>query len=127
MRWSAIRWTRAVCLSARAGRRQWLLYVNYFGIASDDLLAEVKRRWPRVIFDNTQAFFSAPRMDADSYNVYSCRKFVGVPDGAYLVHTGLTDGIYPADTSWQHAAFLFRCIDESVNSAYGDSLDNEPL
>lgn len=44
-------------------------------------------------------------MDADSYNVYSCRKFVGVPDGAYLVHTGLTDGIYPADTSWQHAAF----------------------
>ena len=91
----------------------------------DDLLAEVKRRWPRVIFDNTQAFFSAPRMDADSYNVYSCRKFVGVPDGAYLVHTGLTDGIYPADTSWQHAAFLFRCIDESVNSAYGDSLDNE--
>ena len=89
------------------------------------LLAEVKRRWPRVIFDNTQAFFSAPRMDADSYNVYSCRKFVGVPDGAYLVHTGLTDGIYPADTSWQHAAFLFRCIDESVNSAYGDSLDNE--
>lgn len=43
-------------------------------------------------FDNTQAFFSAPRMDADSYNVYSCRKFVGVPDGAYLVHTGLTTG-----------------------------------
>ena len=29
------------------------------------------------------------------------------------------------DTSWQHAALLFRCIDESVNSAYGDSLDNE--
>ena len=86
------------------GDGEWLLYVNYFGIASDDLLAEVKRRWPRVIFDNTQAFFSAPRMDADSYNVYSCRKFVGVPDGAYLVHTGLTDGIYPADTSWQHAA-----------------------
>ena len=47
------------------GDGEWLLYVNYFGIASDDLLAEVKRRWPRVIFDNTQAFFSAPRMDAD--------------------------------------------------------------
>ena len=44
------------------GDGEWLLYVNYFGIASDDLLAEVKRRWPRVIFDNTQAFFSAPRM-----------------------------------------------------------------
>ena len=76
-----------------------------FGIASDDLLAEVKRRWPRVIL-TTPRRFSAPRMDADSYNVYSCRKFVGVPDGAYLVHNnGLTDGIYPADTSWQHAAF----------------------
>ena len=48
------------------GDGEWLLYVNYFGIASDDLLAEVKRRWPRVIFDNTQAFFySAP---------YGCRQ-----------------------------------------------------
>ena len=37
-----------------------------------------------MIFDNTQAFFSAPRMDADSYNVYSCRKFVGVPDARTL-------------------------------------------
>ena len=72
------------------GDGEWLLYVNYFGIASDDLLVEVKRRWPRVIFDNTQAFFSAPRMDADSYNVYSCRKFVGVPDGAYLVPVSYT-------------------------------------
>lgn len=42
------------------GDGEWLLYVNYFGIASDDLLAEVKRRWPRVIFDNTQAFFQRP-------------------------------------------------------------------
>ena len=25
------------------GDGEWLLYVNYFGIASDDLLAEVKR------------------------------------------------------------------------------------
>ena len=107
------------------GEGEWLLYVNYFGIATQEALAEVKRRWPRVIFDNTQAFFAAPLMDADSYNVYSCRKFIGVPDGAYLVHAGLTDGQYPADTSWQNAAFLFRCIDESVNGAYADSLANE--
>lgn len=107
------------------GEGEWLLYVNYFGIAAQDMLAEVKHRWPRIIFDNTQAFFASPLMDADSYNVYSCRKFIGVPDGAYLVHTGLTDGKYPADTSWQNAMFLFRCIDESVNSAYADSLDNE--
>ncbi len=78
------------------GDGEWLLYVNYFGIASDDLLAEVKRRWPRVIFDNTQAFFSAP---------YGCRQLQRLflpqvrrrADGTYLVHTGLTDGIYPAE------------------------------
>ena len=90
------------------GDGEWLLYVNYFGIASDDLLAEVKRRWPRVIFDNTQAFFSAPRMDADSYNVYSCRKFVGVPDGAYLVHTGLTDN--SADSG------IFACVGDRAEA-----------
>lgn len=104
---------------------EWLLYVNYFGTASPQTLQEVKRRWPRLILDCTQAFFCRPLPDADSYSVYSCRKFFGVPDGAYLIHDGLAPADYPPDSSWRSAGFLLRCIDENTNSAYADSMENE--
>ena len=40
-----------------------------------------------LIIDNTQAFYEPPRKGA--YNVYSCRKFFGVSDGAYLIKEGI--------------------------------------
>ncbi|MBO7933461.1 hypothetical protein J6358_27390 [Burkholderia pseudomallei] len=66
---------------------EWLLYVNYFGVCErhvDDVL----RRHPpdRVLIDNAHALFSAPRRCLAT--LYSPRKFVGVPDGGYLV-TGM--------------------------------------
>lgn len=106
---------------------EWLLYVNYFGTAPKELLDRVKTAFDRVIFDNTQAFFAPPRMDGDSYNVYSCRKFLGVADGAYLIHKGLRARAYPADSSWQRAGYLLKCLDTSTNEAYADSLQNEDL
>lgn len=106
---------------------EWLLYVNYFGTAPKELLDRVKTTFGRVIFDNTQAFFASPRMDADSYNVYSCRKFLGVADGAYLIHKDLQARPYPADSSWQRAGYLLKCLDTSTNEAYPDSLRNEDL
>ena len=106
---------------------EWLLYVDYFGTAPKDLPDRVKKTFGRVIFDNTQAFFAPPRMEEDSYNVYSCRKFLGVADGAYLIHKGLQARPYPADSSWQRAGHLLKCLDTSTNEAYADSLNNEDL
>lgn len=106
---------------------EWLLYVNYFGTAPRALLDRVKQTWDRVIFDNTQAFFAPPRMDGSSYNVYSCRKFLGVADGAYLVHKGMQARAYPSDSSWQRAGYLLKCLDTSTDAAYADSLENEEM
>ena len=60
-----------------------VLLVNYFGIMSDRRMRELASRYKNVIIDNSQAFYAAP-IDG-CMNVYSCRKFIGVPDGAYVI------------------------------------------
>ncbi len=106
---------------------EWLLYVNYFGIISKERLNKIKNRYRRVIFDNTQAFYAEPLLDPDIFNVYSCRKFVGLCDGAYLIWGGdrkvFSD--YPQDISWDRAAFLFKSIELGTNAAYKENLDSK--
>ncbi len=59
-----------------------VLIVNYYGIMSADRMSFLASKYKNVIIDNSQAFFCEPLKNC--YNVYSCRKFVGVPDGAYV-------------------------------------------
>ncbi|MFM0740385.1 hypothetical protein PQQ51_24350 [Paraburkholderia xenovorans] len=99
---------------------EWLLYVNYFGISGrsvDDVLARFPR--DRVVIDNAQAFFAAPRECAAT--VYSPRKFVGVPDGGYLVTNRAVPEPAEIDlTSSQRFAHLLQRIDAGAESGYAD-------
>lgn len=104
---------------------EWILIVNYFGNRKNSELIELKKIYKTIIIDNTQGFFAEPI--SDCFNVYSCRKFFGVSDGAYLV----TDKEYKfkstfkKDISWKRCSYLMRSIDEGTNSAYSDSLLSE--
>ena len=60
-----------------------VLLVNYYGIMSFSRMKELASKYQNVIVDNSQAFFCKP-IDT-CMNVYSCRKFVGVSDGAYVI------------------------------------------
>ena len=60
----------------------WLYVVNFYGQICNAQVAKWKQQWKNLIFDNVQAFFQAPVAGVDT--IYSCRKFFGVPDGAYL-------------------------------------------
>ena len=60
-----------------------VLLVNYYGIMSYSRMEELASKYQNVVVDNSQAFFCKP-IDT-CMNVYSCRKFVGVPDGAYVI------------------------------------------
>ncbi len=64
-------------------KREAVLLVNYYGIMSSRRMADLANGFENVIIDNSQAFFSKPINKC--MNVYSCRKFVGVPDGAYVI------------------------------------------
>ena len=59
-----------------------LYIVNYYGQLKDYTVREWKSKCPDLILDNTHAFYQRPLSDVDT--IYSCRKFFGVPDGAYL-------------------------------------------
>lgn len=61
---------------------QWLYLVNLYGILTDEEIQAIHRHYPQMIADYTHAFFQRPLPDVDT--LYSCRKFFGVADGAYV-------------------------------------------
>lgn len=95
-----------------------IMITNYFGLMKygSDLVDKYKN----VIFDNTQAFFAEPVENA--FNIYSCRKFFGVCDGAYLVGTSYDE---PDRYQPRHSGYLLDSITFSTNQGYRESLENE--
>jgi len=61
---------------------EYLYIVNYFGQIPDEEILKWQQKYENIIVDNTQAFFQKPIAGIDT--IYSCRKYFGVPDGAYL-------------------------------------------
>lgn len=61
---------------------EYLYLVNYYGQLTDDRILEYKGIYGNIIVDHTHAFFQRPLPGVDT--LYSCRKFLGVSDGAYL-------------------------------------------
>ncbi len=88
-----------------------ILLVNYYGVMSNDRMTSLACKYKNVIIDNSQAFFSAP-LD-NCINVYSPRKFVGVPDGAYVVGDNAVKNIntYDQDYSSDTSLFLLQRIE----------------
>lgn len=100
-----------------------VLLVNYFGL-NTGMIMQNCTHFNNVIIDNTQAFFSEPVFRKNVYNVYSCRKFIGTPDGGYLIGIDLPEFDLEQDQSSKRAAFLMMQYEYGVNGAYADSLEN---
>ena len=88
-----------------------VLLVNYFGIMSHRRMKSLTQKYQNVIVDNSQAFFAKPIKRA--MNIYSARKFVGVPDGAYVIGDGAHNGLdsLPQGYSSDTAAFMLLRIE----------------
>jgi hypothetical protein len=61
---------------------EYFLYINYLGLKEDTVQMLSARYGQQLIADCTQAFFT--KGNGRSWFFNSCRKFFGVPDGAYL-------------------------------------------
>jgi hypothetical protein len=96
----------------------WLYYVNYFGLCESQASAIMRRFGAgRVVLDNCQAFFSAPR--ACAATIYSPRKFFGVPDGGLLISTSAVAIPTTVDeTSKQRSGYLIERLAESAEAGY---------
>ena len=69
-------------LDKALGPDEYIYIVNFYGQINNERLLEYKKQYKRIIIDNTHAFYQEPILNIDT--IYSCRKFFGVPDGAYL-------------------------------------------
>ena len=61
---------------------EYLYVVNYYGQFTNEKILAIKEQFGQIIVDYTHAFFQKPILGIDT--IYTCRKFFGVPDGAYL-------------------------------------------
>lgn len=100
-----------------------LLYINYFGLKQEHVERLAAKYGHRLIVDNTQAFFAQPIEGIDTF--YSCRKFYGVADGAYLYCDKPLDQELEQDQSWDWMGYLLKRIDVSTESAYQDFCGHE--
>ena len=98
------------------------LYINYFGL-KNRYIAELSISIVNLIIDNTQSFFSKPIQKVPTF--YSCRKFFGVPDGAYLYIDGISDLYQPLDHSENRFTHLLNRVEYDAGEGYDDFKNND--
>lgn len=100
---------------------EWLYLADYYGtLTADAVSVALEFAGGRVIVDEVQGFFRAPWEGADT--IYTCRKFFGVPDGAYLV-TG--DGMklareLPVGRSATRMAHVLGRVEDGASAHYAE-------
>lgn len=101
----------------------WIYLVNYYGQITDAEILSYKEKFPRLIVDNAQAFFRMPVAGTDT--LYSCRKFFGVPDGAYLYSDCKALSDVKEDTSHDRMGYLLGRFEKTASEFYGDYQQSE--
>lgn len=104
------------------GSGEWLYIVNYYGQIKDEELRQYRQYFQRIIVDQTQAFFHPVIEGIDT--IYTCRKFFGVADGAYL-YTQAKPMAMEQDYSYERMRFLMGRFEKSANEFYGEYVANE--
>lgn len=99
-----------------------LLWVNYCGVMKDEIIdmvvALVNESEADIIIDNIPAFFAKPRMNV--YNIYSCRKFIGVPDGGYIMGKDVVPVELPVYDTSDNYLYLLKALERGSNAVYSD-------
>ena len=106
----------------------WIYITNYFGQITNDALLKIRALHSRIIVDNVQAFFEVPVKGVDT--IYSCRKFFGVPDGAYLYTSSEFAKLYDSldlDCSADRYNHIIGRIDRTASDFYSSSRKNEEV
>ena len=101
-----------------------MLYTNYFGVKTATV-RELCQTQKNLIIDNAQAFYEAPIGGVDTF--YSCRKFFGVPDGAYLFTSGEQRIALQQDSAVNRVSHLIKAIDLNIEAGYADYVRNNDV
>ena len=104
---------------------EWLYVMNYYGQLTPEYLTRLKTKYCRVIVDNAQAYFEKPITGTDT--LYTCRKFFGVADGAFLYTDAVMHEELPLDESFERMHFLLGRYERSASEFYAEYSANNHL
>lgn len=102
---------------------EFLYVVNFFGQIENEKLLILKKMYRNLIFDNVQAFFQRPIYGVDT--IYSCRKFFGVPDGAYLATDAVLESVLAKDRSSDRMHHILGRFEGTASDYYADFKHND--
>lgn len=102
---------------------EWMYLVNYFGQIQPEKIEQLILQYGRVIVDNSQAYFDMPVKEADT--LYTCRKFFGVADGAFLYTNVDWKEELSQDLSYNKMKHLLGRYERNASEFYSDYTANE--
>ena len=105
-----------------------VLLVDYFGVCTD-LLEEIVKTYnnSEVIIDKAHAFFTKPIIRNHTHNLYSAKKFFGIPDGSYLISSTLFEKDNHLSYANGYANYLLKAYEEGTNSVYAEKKEIDKI
>lgn len=107
------------------GEEEWLYVVNYYGQLTREQLQKLKKQYEHIIVDYAQAYFEMPIQGIDS--LYTCRKFFGVADGAFLYTDVVLLEEILRDESYERMHFLVGRFERPASDFYSEYVMNNNL
>ena len=104
------------------GKGEWLYFVNYYSQFDNEQIKKFIKQYERIIIDNAQSYFQMPIPGVDT--IYTCRKYFGVPDGAFLYTDAITREDYPQDESYRRMSFILGRFERPASEFYREYVDN---
>lgn len=101
---------------------EWLYLVNYYGQLSNDDIRVYVDEYKKVIVDHAQSYFQSPVEGIDT--IYTCRKWFGVADGAFLYTDAKLSEELPTDESYDRMGFLLGRYERTASEFYKEYSEN---
>lgn len=107
------------------GEGEWLYFVNYYSQFDNDKISKYVKKYKRVIVDNVQSYFQPPIPGVDT--LYTCRKYFGVADGAFLYTDAMLNKDLQVDESFERMHFLLGRYERTASEFYMEYVANNDL
>ena len=104
---------------------EWLYLINFYGQLSNSEIRKYIQKYKRVIVDQAHAYYEEPIDGVDT--MYTCRKWFGVADGAFLYTDAVLEEEFPQDISYDRMEFLLGRYEKTAGEFYGKYVENNQL
>lgn len=101
---------------------EWLYLADFYGQLMKDEIKKICETYQRVIVDYAHAYFEKPIEGIDS--IYTCRKYFGVADGAFLYTDVRLDYELKQDESFDRMLFLMGRYERTASEFYNGYVEN---